>query len=208
MNMKKQTFSLLAGAVLAVALLLVSCHSSYEVTKVEGGRIPMNSVWDAEPDAEAVALLAPYKARMDSVMYHVVGTAEMSMDRFRPESLLSNLIADVLREAAVEVLGKPADMGLINIGGIRNSLTEGDITTENIYEILPFENSLCVLTMKGSAMKHLFENIAVRLGEGVYSWKSARMASCSRLPLPASRWRMTVTIRLPRLIIWLMETME
>lgn len=69
--MKKQTFSLLAGAVLAVALLLVSCHSSYEVTKVEGGRIPMNSVWDAEPDAEAVALLAPYKARMDSVMYHV-----------------------------------------------------------------------------------------------------------------------------------------
>ena len=122
---------------------------------------------DAEPDAEAVALLAPYKARMDSVMYHVVGTAEMSMDRFRPESLLSNLIADVLREAAVEVLGKPADMGLINIGGIRNSLTEGDITTENIYEILPFENSLCVLTMKGSAMKHLFENIAVRLGEGV-----------------------------------------
>ena len=83
--MKKQTFSLLGGAVLAVALLLVSCHSSYEVTKVEGGRIPMNSVWDAEPDAEAVALLAPYKARMDSVMYHVVGTAEMSMDRFRPE---------------------------------------------------------------------------------------------------------------------------
>ena len=80
---------------------------------------------------------------------------------------ISNLIADVLREAAVEVLGKPADMGLINIGGIRNSLTEGDITTENIYEILPFENSLCVLTMKGSAMKHLFENIAVRLGEGV-----------------------------------------
>ena len=62
--MKKQTFSLLSGAVLAVALLLVSCHSSYEVTKVEGGRIPMNSVWDAEPDAEAVALLAPYKARM------------------------------------------------------------------------------------------------------------------------------------------------
>ena len=165
--MKKQTFSLLAGAVLAVALLLVSCHSSYEVTKVEGGRIPMNSVWDAEPDAEAVALLAPYKARMDSVMYHVVGTAEMSMDRFRPESLLSNLIADVLREAAVEVLGKPADMGLINIGGIRNSLTEGDITTENIYEILPFENSLCVVTLKGSVLKELFAAIAACKGEGV-----------------------------------------
>ena len=81
--MKKQTFSLLAGAVLAVALLLVSCHSSYEVTKVEGGRIPMNSVWDAEPDAEAVALLAPYKARMDSVMYH--GRYGANQYRWNPE---------------------------------------------------------------------------------------------------------------------------
>ena len=38
--MKKQTFSLLAGAVLAVALLLVSCHSSYEVTKVGEAEFP------------------------------------------------------------------------------------------------------------------------------------------------------------------------
>lgn len=100
-------------------------------------------------------------------MYSMVGTAEMSMDRYRPESLLSNLVADVLREAAVDVLGKSADMGLVNVGGIRNVLTEGPITTENIYEILPFENSLCILSMKGSAMKHLFENIAARYGEGV-----------------------------------------
>lgn len=165
--MRKQFFNLLPGAVLAVALLLTSCHTSYVVTNVEGGRVAIDSTWDAEPDAEAVALLAPYKAKIDSVMYSVVGTADISMDRARPESLLSNLIADVLREAATEVQGKPADMGLINIGGIRTSLTEGKITTENIYEILPFENSLCVLTMKGSAMKHLFENIAARFGEGV-----------------------------------------
>lgn len=152
---------------MAVAFLFASCHSSYQVTQVEGGRISINSAWDAKPDAEAMALLAPYKARIDSVMHNVLGTAEMSMDRFRPESPLSNLIADVLREAAIDVLGKPADMGLVNVGGIRNSLTEGPITTENIYEILPFENSLCVLTMKGTALKHLFENIAAKLGDGV-----------------------------------------
>lgn len=165
--MNRQTINLLSGALLSAALLLTSCHTSYEVVKAEGDRIPMDSTWDAAPDAEAVALLAPYKAKIDSVMYSVVGTAEMSMDRYRPESLLSNLVADVLREAAVGVQGKPADMGLVNVGGIRNVLTEGPITTENIYEILPFENSLCILTMKGSAMKHLFENIAVRGGEGV-----------------------------------------
>lgn len=152
---------------LTVMLMLTSCHSAYEVTKVEGDRIPIDSTWDAKPDAEALALLAPYKAKVDSIMYHVVGTAAMSMDRYRPESPLSNLVADVLRESAADVLGKPADVGLVNVGGVRNLLTEGPITTENIYEILPFENSLCVMTVKGSVLKILFENIAAKGGEGV-----------------------------------------
>lgn len=165
--MNRPYLKLFSSVAFTLLLLLTSCHSVYEVTNVTGGRIPMDSTWDAKPDAEAVALLAPYKAQMDSIMYHVVGTAEMSMDRFRPESPLTNLVADVLRESAVEVIGKPADVGLVNVGGIRSMLTEGPITIEQIYEILPFENSLCVLTLKGSVLKMLFENIAARMGEGV-----------------------------------------
>ena len=129
--------------------------------------VAVDSTWDVNPDAEAIALLAPYKAKVDSIMLRVVGTAEVSMDKGAPESLLSNLVADVLRNAAGQVLGKPADMGLINMGGLRNVLTEGPITCENIYEILPFENSLCVLTMKGVYLKELFNNIAACHGQGV-----------------------------------------
>lgn len=155
----------LCGALLALSL--AACRPAYEVVAVEGGRISVDSTWDAQPDAEAVALLAPYKAHVDSIMNAVVGTAALSMDRFRPESPLSNLIADVLRQSADCVLGKPADVGIMNIGGIRNSLTKGDITTANVYEILPFENALCVLTLKGSVLKQLFDNLAARHGEGV-----------------------------------------
>ena len=165
--MRQNVLNKMGGVALTGLLFLSACHTGYEVTAVEVGRVPMDSVWDATPDVEALALLAPYKAGMDSVMNKVKGQAALSMDSHRPESLLSNLIADVLREAAVDVLGRPADMGLVNMGGIRNVLTEGDITTQTIYEILPFENSLCVVTLKGSDLKALFENIAVRLGEGV-----------------------------------------
>ena len=147
--------------------LFASCHSAYEVTKAEGRMLPIDSTYDVAPDAEAMALLAPYKAKIDSMMYRVVGTAEMSMDKGAPESLLSNLVADVLRGAAAQVLGKPADMGLVNMGGLRNVLTEGPITCGNIYEILAFENSLCVVTLKGVYLKQLFESIAARGGEGV-----------------------------------------
>lgn len=165
--MKKKTMKFVPGVALGVMLLLTSCFPTYYVTKVEGRMQPIDSSLDAKPDAGAVALLAPYKAKVDSIMFRVVGTAEMSMDKGAPESLLSNLVADVLREAAVQTLGKPADMGLINMGGLRNILTEGPITCDNIYEILPFENSLCVLTLTGASMKELLSDIAFRHGEGV-----------------------------------------
>ena len=157
----------LAVTLLACVCALASCRTEYEVTKVEGTRVAMDAAWDAEPDKDALALLEPYKAGVDSVMGEVKGVAAVSMDRFRPESPLSNLIADVLRQAAASVLGRPVDVGLVNVGGIRNVLTEGNITTQNIYEILPFENSLCVLTLGGADLKELCANIAARGGEGV-----------------------------------------
>lgn len=165
--MKRSYLKSVSVVALGTMFLLVSCHSVYDVTKVEGSMQPIDSTFDVNPDVEAVSLLAPYKAKIDSMMYRVVGTAEMSMDKGAPESLLSNLVADVLRNSAAQVLGKPADMGLINMGGLRNVLTEGPITCGNIYEILSFENSLCVVTLKGKYLNDLFENIAARRGEGV-----------------------------------------
>ena len=147
--------------------LFSSCRTTYRVTQVTGGRVAMDSTWDERLDAEAVALVAPYKARIDSVMSRVIGQAAHSMNAVRPESTLSNLVADVLREAAADVLGRSADMGLVNMGGLRSVLTQGPVTVATAYEILPFENTLCILTVKGKVLKQLFQNIAARGGEGV-----------------------------------------
>ena len=148
MGMNRKCSKWTTVVMLACVCGLASCRTGYEVTKVEGARVAMDAAWDTEPMPEAVALLEPYRLGMDSLMGQVKGVAAVSMDRYRPESPLSNLVADVLREAASSVLGRPADMGLVNIGGIRNVLTKGNITTRTIYEILPFneENKKEVLT--------------------------------------------------------------
>lgn len=165
--MKLYIAKFFSGVALSGLLMLVSCHSSYELTKVEGEVIAIDSLWDIRHDVRAEALLAPYKAKVDSMMYRVMGTSEMAMEKGTPESLLSNLVADVLRESAVKVLGKPADMGLVNMGGLRNILPKGKITCNDIYEILPFENSLCVVTIKGATLRELLEGIAAKRGDGV-----------------------------------------
>lgn len=165
--MRKTFLNSVSGFLMCASLMLASCRTACEVTQVEGERVPIDASWDALADPEMAAMIAPYREKMDSMMHRVVGVSALSMDRERPESLLSNLVADVLRQAAIPLQGKQADMGLINIGGLRNVLTAGEVTCEDIYEILPFENSLCVLTLKGNVLKQLFENIAARGGEGV-----------------------------------------
>ena len=162
----KQTYAkYLMVAALAGGFLFTSCRTArettaqYEVTKVEGSMITIDSVWDTHPNAKAAEILKPYKEKVDAMMYEVIGTSAMKMDKGGPESLLSNLVAGVLQQAA--------DMGLVNMGGLRNILPEGDITVGDVFEILPFENSLCVLTMKGTDLRRLFEAIASLHGEGV-----------------------------------------
>ena len=116
----KQTYvKYLIVAVLAGGFLFTSCRSArettanYEVVGVKGSMITIDSVWDANPDKRAAEILKPYKDKVDAMMYEVIGTSEMIMDKGNPESLLSNLVAGVLQQAAVRVLGKPADMGLV-----------------------------------------------------------------------------------------------
>ena len=147
----KQTYAkYLMVAALTGGFLFTSCRTArettaqYEVTKVEGSMITIDSVWDTHPNAKAAEILKPYKEKVDAMMYEVIGTSAMKMEKGAPESLLSNLVAGVLQQAAVQVLGKPADMGLVNMGGLRNILPAGDITVGDVFEILPFENSLCV----------------------------------------------------------------
>lgn len=143
------------------------CASGYLLESVEGGRVAVTEVFDAEPDAEAVAILRPYKRVVDSIMSPVIGHSAMTLTASRPESPLSNLLADIIRQNAVKVTGRTADVGVMNMGGIRNSLPEGEITVGMIYEITPFENALCVLTLDGAALKELFSQMAAVGGEGL-----------------------------------------
>ena len=132
--MKQNYAKIISGFILAGLLTFSSCQSThemaktdYQIAKVEGRMIDIDAKWDTHPDADAVAILKPYKEKIDNMMYEVIGSSEQKMDKGHPESLLSNLVAEVLRQAATKVQDKPADMGLVNMGGLRNILPAGDI---------------------------------------------------------------------------------
>lgn len=153
----------MAGAVGALA----SCASrGYVVTGVERTRILVDSRYDGRTDAETEAFMAPYRQRVDSVMSPVMGRSAHYMSASRPESELSNLLADILVWAGKDY-GESPVMGVYNMGGIRAALPAGDVTYGDVLEVAPFENKICFLTLTGDKLMQLFREMAMTGGEGV-----------------------------------------
>ena len=145
----------------------------YKVRSFCWERIEVTSDLDATPSAEAASIVAPYKASVDSMMAPPLGLSRVAMNPKRPESLLSNWAADVMIEGGTATGLEPADMGLVNIGGLRNNMPEGIVRRGDIMLISPFENYVVVLEIKGKDLLELMRNIAAVKGEGVSS--SVRM---------------------------------
>jgi 2',3'-cyclic-nucleotide 2'-phosphodiesterase (5'-nucleotidase family) len=164
----KHVFSSAVAVVLLTAGALTGCQTAtYSISQIEGGRIPVTDKYDAAPDSAALAILAPYQHVVDSIMNPVIGHSARQMGRHRPECELSNLVADILRQATKTYGNRVADVAVTNMGGLRSTLSEGEITYGNIYEITPFENYLTLITMTGSELRSLFEDIARVKGEGL-----------------------------------------
>lgn len=155
----------------AALLLLLILQSAvraqrFDLKTVGARRAEITNRLDREPDSVAAALLQPYRAAVDSLMAPVLGVSAVYMKGHRPESLLSNWVADVLRETSVRY-GRKADMGLCNMGGLRSALPKGNVTRGDILAVAPFENMFCVLSMRGTDLLTLMQQIAAVGGEGV-----------------------------------------
>lgn len=111
-------------------------------------------------------LIAPYKAKKEDSMSVIIGESEETITVGKPESKLTNLIADILLTEARKYIAD-TDMAVTNIGGIRRPLYEGNITIGDVFEILPFDNSLLVFEYKGSDILALADAIAQKGGESI-----------------------------------------
>ncbi len=149
-----------------VLLTLSSCSSQYQVTGINRSRILIDSKYDASQDQEITAFMQPYKQSVDSIMGPVVGRAAKYMAAERPESTLSNLLADILVWSGKLYDEQPV-FAVYNMGGMRAAIAEGDITYGDVLDVAPFENKICFVTLHGDKVLELFSQLASVGGEAV-----------------------------------------
>ena len=157
-----------------VAILLSACSTQLVIKSKQNSIVSVS----ASPDSLITSIIEPYKIGIDSVMNEVLCVSEIEMTKGKPESLLGNFVTDLCLDQYSDL----ADICIMNNGGLRSTLPQGEITRGKIYELMPFENELVVLELNALELFDLIEYIFVREGEpfsglSVYSIDSCMVLS-------------------------------
>lgn len=152
------------------ALLVVLCACGHRTVQVNGcstEAIAVNVSTDGIQDSAYLEQLAPVKADLEREMNVQLGYAPEPLWVREPECPMLNWASDALWEAAKKVYPGKVDIAIVNMGGMRCSWPAGPITRGNVFELMPFDNRLVVLTLKGSDIIELCESFARYGGQGV-----------------------------------------
>ncbi|WP_439881546.1 5'-nucleotidase C-terminal domain-containing protein [Pontibacter sp. MBLB2868] len=168
--MKRQLAKSVAG--LLLLLSFVSCQRTWVASpSLETTDVPVDKTIPADPQVEAK--IQPYRQEVTDKMSEVVGTAPVALVKGDYESPLGNFVVDLQKSQSEPLYGKPIDLSLTTNGGLRVPLPAGNITTGNVFELMPFENELVVLTLKGETVQQLFDYAAEKkvasIGNATYT---------------------------------------
>lgn len=139
--------------------------------------IPVTDRFPAEVlDKKMISFLEPYRQIVDSVGGRVIAKAAYSMKNGERVGPMANMTADLtfeylrhkadsLRAAGADV--PRLDMAIMNVGGIRQDMPEGNITEGQILSTYPFSNYFVIVEIKGSDLIEALSVGARKGGEGI-----------------------------------------
>lgn len=144
---------------LGICFSVVACNKQYAPVNVAPSNVKVDSLTSAQ--SSITKIIAPYKTQLDAEMNRVVATTNTTLTKQQPEGTLGNLMSDAAFKTANTQFDKPIDLAILNYGGIRlPSINKGNITTRQLYELMPFDNFVVVLEIDGATLKQAFNKIA------------------------------------------------
>lgn len=141
--------------------------SYIDVTYDSEGRIleyhgaPIHLTNTTEQNSTLQDQIEEWRAPFEAFAAEVIGTSEVELDQSlcqEQECLLGDFMADAML-AYRQNSSSDVDFAIINAGGIRATIDEGDITRGEVLTSFPFGNSLVEITLNGSYLWTVLEGI-------------------------------------------------
>ena len=156
-------------------LLTFSCSPHLSVYQINTKNIPID-IQTSQIDSSVQSIVRPFHDSIEHDMSKRITVSASALVKGKPESKLTNLMADILIEFGTDFCSKQKmnikpDVSYINYGGLRASLPQGEITVGRIFGLMPFENEIVLIKISGEAIRQMAERIALRGGEGIAGMK-------------------------------------
>ncbi|WP_051515002.1 5'-nucleotidase C-terminal domain-containing protein [Fervidicella metallireducens] len=138
----------------SLAKLSIGLDKFGRVTGVEPSVIDVYKQTTLTSDPEVKAIYDKYSKEVEPILSEVIGTTdkELTHDKTSGPSILGEWTCDVMKKSA------GVQIAVTNGGGLRTSIPQGQITVGKLYEVMPFDNTLVKMKLKGSDLKKVIEN--------------------------------------------------
>lgn len=128
--------------------------------------IPLYQTANPVVDPEVQAIVDKAAQDVGPIFNEVIGTAAIDLTRAQSanpygDSILGNWAAEVTKDAV------GADFGFANNGGLRIDIPKGDITVGEIFQLMPFDNTIVTMKMTGAQIKTVLEQAVQDGGKGI-----------------------------------------
>lgn len=159
-NVKKNPLSFRYFVILLTFSFFISCKTtSYYNYKIEGKKIGVTA--ENGENLEIETFVTPFREHIKKDLDSVLAFAPETLDKSKGkwQTTIGNLLAEIVMELGTPLFQKRAqktlDFCLLNHGGIRAIIPEGAVTTRTAFEVMPFENSLIIVGLKGTQVKEM-----------------------------------------------------
>ena len=137
---------------LLLIAIFASCKTPYEATSSSATKYKIEKS-DLDTLTQIEQYLKPYRDSLDKRMNEVIGMAENDFIKEKPSGSLGLLVVDAMFEKAKEMNTSTCN-AICNFGGIRiPEIKKGNITTGKVFELLPFDNELVLVTVNGEILQ-------------------------------------------------------
>lgn len=147
----------------ALGKLSIKVDKDNKVSSIEPSVDVLYERKDLKENEEVKALIGKYTEELKPILNEKVADllVDLPHDRREGVSPLGELTAKYM------TMSVDAQIGLMNGGGIRAPLSKGEITMGHMYMIMPFDNTLVTMDLKGSDIK---KNLEHGIANEKYGW--------------------------------------
>jgi 2',3'-cyclic-nucleotide 2'-phosphodiesterase (5'-nucleotidase family) len=149
-----------------IFFLSVNFYSCFHKTKIQH-EVRHYEVGSNAIDSSVIKEILPYQKKIQDSMNQQIAEVVEPLIKETPEGNLGNFVCDALFEKHIDYLtdvNQQANFVLLNNGGIRTNIPSGNLIIGKVFELMPFDNELVIVTLDSIGMKELLEFIAKKGG--------------------------------------------